>query len=483
MSFEKYGLSPKVLDGLADVRLEKPTPFQEKMLPIILKGKHVLVETDTNDDLAFLIPAVQKIIEHGGVKGTQVLILTPSIERAEILDQQIWALGYHAQINSALMAMKGDKNLQEQALLSGSQVIVANPGRFIEIVQKNDFKLTNLKLIIIDEAHIMEHHNIANKVKEIFFYTDCEPQVVILSNNKNSATTELVELALKNPELIGFNDIEDDKFVPNKEPVISENIIKQAEKKLKHASVSVVLKKDIVTEEISEMANIESNAAPSLLSFQSDDTLGYIKVPPRMKISTLMAYLSQSKAKRVIVFSSSSRTADRLFKIIRKKNWGVVSIVDDLDENLFSERIERFKKYEMRIMLVGGLSIDKVDCSNMDEIINYDVPSDIEEFQTRALKVSNTTISKMITLVSKMDNEALHAISNTIPLTELPYPKESSIKQKKLPPSNNKRTGRTKKISQKKDSLHRPNYEGLTGGRIGKENGFRLTRWLKNLFN
>ena len=160
MSFEKYGLSPELLNGLADVRLEKPTPLQEKVLPVVLEGKHVLVETQSNDDLAFLIPALQKITENGEVSGTQVLILTPSIERAEKIDEQVWALGYHAQISSALMAMKGNKAEQEQALLDGAPVVVANPGRYIEILDKNNFRLKDLKLIVIDEAHEMQQYNL-----------------------------------------------------------------------------------------------------------------------------------------------------------------------------------------------------------------------------------------------------------------------------------------------------------------------------------
>lgn len=241
MSFEKYGLSPEILSGLADVRIEKPTPLQEKMLPIVLDGKHALVETHSNDDLAFLIPALQKITEHGEENGTQVLILTPSIERAEKIDEQVWALGYHAQISSALMAMKGDKAAQEKALNEGAPVIVANPGRFIEILDKNNFRLNNLKLIVIDEAHEMQQFNLVNRVKDILRFVDCEPQIVMLSQEQNSATKQLVKLALKNPELIGF----DGETIPesksesssNDEAEVADIDIEEVEEKLEKASI------------------------------------------------------------------------------------------------------------------------------------------------------------------------------------------------------------------------------------------------------
>ncbi len=501
MSFEKFGLSPELLNGLADVRLEKPTPLQEKMLPIVLEGKHVLVETHSNDDLAFLIPALQKITENGEVTGTQVLILTPSIERAENIDEQVWALGYHAQISSALMAMKGDKATQEQALLDGAPVIVANPGRYIEILDKQNFRLKDLKLIVIDEAHEMQQFNLVNRVKDILRFVDCEPQIVILSSEQNSATKQLVDIALKNPELIGFESngepetaSEDAGVAPAEHFELDQDHV---ENKLESASVSVVLKKDLP---ITNGSETNDSITPKTPVNSSDQ--GYIKVPPRMKISTLMGYLEQSGSKHVAVFSASSRTSDRLFKIIRKKNWGVVSLGDDLDESMYAERLERYKKYEMRVLLIGGLSIDKVDCSEMDEIINYDVPSDTSEYQKRAELVSGNTVSKMISLVSKMDAEVMETISEEMgfspseiqiseKLTEQKPKFGIEKKQNRAPrrkssgnsskPKNNRGPIKVKK-KEKPKSLPRPTYEGLTGGRDGNASETGIFGWVKKLF-
>lgn len=498
MSFEKFGLSPELLSGLADVRIEKPTPLQEKVLPVLLKGKHVLVETHTNDDLAFLIPALQKITSNGEVDGTQVLILTPSIERAEKIDEQIWALGYHAQINSALMAMKGDKAEQEQALLDGAPVIVANPGRCIEMLEKSNFRLKSIKLLVIDEAHEMQQYNLVNRVKDILRFVDAEPQIVILSKQQNSATKQLADLALKNPELIGFeNQMEEHQPVQDaSDPVVESDIqaevdFEKVEEKLEKASISVVLKKDL--DEKSNGSSSDESNAPSVN--QAAD-IGYIKVPPRMKISTMMAHLEQSSSKRVAIFAASSRTTDRLFKIIRKKSWGVVSLGDDLNEEAYNERFERFNKYEMRVLLVGGLPVTAIDLTNIEEIINYDVPKDLEEYTQRADVVSNGPANQMVSLVSKMDQEDIERISNEagIALKELAFPEE--IKEKKGRPkpqpkrgpkrsSPNKKASRKspqKKKKEKPRTLPRPTYDGLSGGRDGRDNDSGMFGWVKKLF-
>lgn len=655
MSFENYGLSPELLSGLADVRIEKPTPLQQKMLSAALEGKHLLVHNNIDDEGTFLIPALQKIAENGEVTGTQVLILTPSVERAKRIDELVWAMGYHAQIGSALLAIKGDLDEQEKAVKEGAPVIVANPGRFIEILEKHSFRLQHVSLIVIDEAHNMENFNLVNRVKDILRFVDSNPQALVLTQEHNNASKELASITLKNPEWIGFDEqtmsINGEESHPKEtEVALSEEDLEQAEQKLKSASVKVVLKKnkqeeatavesesakaevdleeaeekleeasvdvvlnpDEVTtqEETSDSNNAEPEPEVDLIEAEekleeasvdvvlnpdeeseeseavaeqpdlaeaeaklkeasvevvlnpdeedgeatkkheqpkladakqklkevsvqvvlkkdqvateepsdNPDPLpkeleqGYINVPPRMKISTLMAHLEESKAKRVIVFAASKRTTDRLFRIIRKKNWGVVSVSDDIDEATYNERFARFTSREMRVLLVGGLNANTVDIQQVDEVINYDVPEELEEYRYRAELVGGGKASQIISLVSKMDREDIDRISKEAgyPPVELPFPEELLEKKKK------KKSGGTKKASKSKNnqrgskqrgrsnrkaeapdrrrktpakkpsnSLPRPTYDGLSGGREGnnnEESSQGIFGWVKKLF-
>ena len=585
MSFEQYGLSPELLSGLADVRIEKPTPLQHEVLPAALQGKHMLVKSEAEDDGTFLIPALQKVVEHGGASGTQVLILTPSIERAHKIDEMVWAMGYHAQISSALVAIKGDKAAQEQAVLDGAPVIVANPGRLIEILEKNNFQLRDLKLIVIDEAHNMENFNLVNRVKDILRFVNGEPQTFILSGDENNATKQLAKVALKNPELIGFEangesmsdhkngqkaetpkevDLEaaeaklekaevkvvlnpdGDSEASNKpEEDVQESPDSQAEididaaeEKLKGAGVKVVLKKDIPekaetrdgsgSDEIQEVEPVM--ASPLLQGAEEPEAVpknleqGYINVPPRMKISTLMAHLEESKAKKVMVFAASKRTTDRLFRIIRKKTWGVVSISDGLDDKTYQERFARFTSGEMRVLLIGGIDANQVEIEEVEEVINYDVPNTVDEYKYRAELVGNGKASRIISLVSKMDREDISKITAEVgfPPAELPLPEDLEEKKKKQGPKKakpdsknsrskgrsgndnrgntrndknrrtNNRGGNNKKPGNgnrgqgksKKMELPKANFDGLSGGREGnasKSGG--VFGWVKKLFD
>ena len=566
MSFEQYGLSPDLLNGLVDTRIEKPTPLQQKVIPQALEGKHLLVKNETEDNGAFLIPALQKLIANGEVKGTRILILTPSIERAKAIDEMIWAMGYHAQVSSTSLSMKGDKVAQEQAVVDEAPVIVANPGRLVDILEKTKKTFNDLECVVIDEAHNMENFSLVGKVKSIFEFIENQPQVLIFSGLMNNATKQLAENALKNPELIGFQstdieekvvkaaDIDEEevkeklenasvKVVLNPETksedddsteVTSENNTEDAAEekkepvkaavldqeavnsKLEKASVKVVLnpeKKEAEDDNKTEEApkeKLKEAAVSVVLKQDQDDTPDsvsknleqvYINVPPRMKISTLMAHLENSKVERIVIFTASKRTADRLFRIILKKSWGIVSVDESINKDTFEERFKKFTSNEMKILVVGGLSATDVDLDQVTQVINYDVPSDVDEYRYRAELVGSGKATQIVSLVSKMDREDIEKITNEVGYApeEIKLPEEVKKKKKskssgnkKKPQSHSNKTSRgssgnnrkKKKVEKSTDvnGLPRPNYDGLSGGREGERSG-GVFGWVKKLFN
>ena len=509
MSFEGYGLNPEILSGLADAHIEKPTPLQNEVLLAVLQGKHVFVKNVAKDEGIFLIPALQKIAANGEETGTQVLILTPSIERAQKIDELVWAMGYHAQIRSVLLTMEGNKDEQEQAVLDGTPVIVANPGRLIEILEKNNFQLANLKLLVIDEAHTMENFNLVSRVKEILRFVSGYPQAIVLSETRNNATEQLVKVALKNPGLIGFaageykvdveteNSIQEGEVDSSKQETEEKVVdIEATEEKLKKSSVQVVLKKGLPAGSVEGKSQGEfMEATPLYEGFEQ----GFINVPPRMKISTLMVLLKESKAKKVVIFATSKRTANRLFYIIKRESWGVVSVSSFIDEKTFSERFAKFSSGEMRVLLVGGMAANQIEIEGVQEVINYDIPNEVDEYQYRAELIGNGKATQIISLVSEIDKEKMDRISSEVGYTpvELPLPKQilkkikkgrvkrepkSSSKNNVTAHKNSGKDSKAIKTMQRATSLPRPTYEGLSGGREGNKKSGSVFGWMKKLF-
>lgn len=528
MSFEEFGLSPDLMSGLADLRIEEPTPLQNEVIPSVLQGNHMLVKTETDDDGVFLIPALQKLTTYGEVSGTKVLILTPSIERAKALDETVWAMGYHAQISSTPLSMKGNRDEQEQAIKDGAPVVIANPGRLIEILDKNKLKLSHIDLVVIDQAHSMENYNLVNRVKDIMQVVENDPQVLIFSESNNKATQALSSALLKDPIIIGFNeDVLSDHSKPQPEDkeaaetsqnesklkapsehkAEEEFILDQEEvnRKLEAASVSVVLNPEEKKEETpaDTSNNGKSSEDEEELAVPEDLTQAYIYVPPRAKISTLLAHLEKTLTDKIVVFAASKRTTDRLFRIIRKKGWGVVSINEGLKQEYYEERFAKFVSGDMKILLVGGLSATEIELNDVKQVINYDVPNEVEEYKYRAELVGNGTAARMVSLVSKMDKDDIDEIVKKVGYapTEIPLPeevkekKERSKKNTGSKKNNRKQTSKKDKKrrkpqkEKKTNGLPRPSYEGLSGGKEGKgkrpaprsEDG--AFGWIKKLFN
>ncbi|MEP1306522.1 MAG: DEAD/DEAH box helicase [Balneola sp.] len=563
MSFEQYDLSPDLLNGLVDTRIEKPTPLQQEVIPQALEGKHLLVKNENEDNAAFLIPALQKLIANGEVNGTRILILTPSTERAKAIDEMIWAMGYHAQVSSTSLSMKGDKVAQEQAVIDGAPVIVANPGRLVDILEKTKKTFSDLECVVIDEAHNMENFSLVGRVKSIFEFIENQPQVLIFSGTMNNATKQLAENALKNPELIGFQSTDIEEKVVEAAEIDEEEVMEKLEnasvkvvlnpennseeknssedeakktsekktepvkaatldqdavnKKLEDASVKVVLnpeKKEVESKDETEETpkeKLKEASVSVVLKKDQEDTPGsvsknleqvYINVPPRMKISTLMAHLENSKMERIVVFTASKRTADRLFRIILKKNWGIVSVDESINKDTFDERFQKFTSNEMKILVVGGLSAADIDLDKVTQVINYDVPSDVDEYRYRAELVGSGKATQIVSLVSKMDREDIEKITNEVGYApeEIKLPEEVKNKKKgkssgskskkqnsshsktRRGSSNNNRTKKKKETADNNYGLPRPSYDGLSGGREGERSG-GVFGWVKKLFN
>tara|TARA_R100000388_G_scaffold77755_1_gene56622 strand:- start:869 stop:2539 length:1671 start_codon:yes stop_codon:yes gene_type:complete len=556
LSFEEFGLSPELLSGLADVRIEKPTPLQNEVIPSALQGRHMLVKHEAGDDGAFLIPALQKLTTNGEIAGTRVLILTPSIERVKEIDETVWAMGYHAQISSAALSMKGIRTAQEEAIKDGAPVVIANPGRLIEILDTNKLKLTDVDLVIIDEAHGMEDYNLVSRVKDIMKLVKGDPQVLIFSESNNKPTQQLTEAFLKDPIVHGFDESNVDAAADTKsdssdakaedqdeskadaqeeEKEQEEFVLNQDEidRKLAEASVDVVLNPEKNSEEEEQSSEESEKEAETDTSSEDeadptvpkDLTQAYIYVPPRAKISTLLAHLEDTLTDKIVVFAASKRTTDRLFRIIRKKGWGVVSINEGLKEEYYEERFGKFTSGDMKILLVGGLSATEVELNEVKQVINYDVPNEVEEYKYRAELVGNGKAARMVSLVSKMDKDDIDEIVEKVGFapTEIPLPEE--VKEKKKKKENDKKSSNNGKSSKKSNNksnkkrksksnnddndsrdrkrrkkpkkekstngLPRPSYDGLSGGKEGKKDRKRPSPgksdgafgWIKKLFD
>jgi len=461
LSFNQFRLSSDILKGLKDVKIESPSPLQKKIYKAVQEGSDLVINTTIDDkpEVGYLINLLNEIAKSDRRQGTKGIIIAPDAERAKFLDEWIWAIGYHASIESACITGDGNPKEQLQALSAGPVVVVATSKEFADLLEEGKMIFREVRQLIVDQAEKVENWDAIEAIS-----------TRIISNCQRV-----------------FTAAKDSKE------------LREAEGKLLTDPKLVTLAKKTAAK-----VNKEVDVEPEITK---DLTQYYINVPPRSKISTLMAHLDKNKTDTVVIFTASRRTADRLYKILRKSNRRAVSVHDQLNEETFTERFNRFTSGDVQHLIVGEMSANDLPLKHATQVINYDVPEDVNEYKLRAELVGDGKATRILSLVSKQDREDINEICKSLGYApeEVPLPK--SVKEKV---SSNKKgkgnrnqkghgksknnkghgsRGKSKKTKQKQSQKHhglpRPTFDQLEGGRTGKKKEEKkgLVGFIKKLFN
>lgn len=462
MSFNQFRLRSDILKGLQDTKIESPNTLQKKIFKAVQQGSDLVINTtiDGKPEVGYLISLLNQIAKSERRQGTRAIILTGNHDRAKQLDEWIWAIGYHGSIESACITEEGNEKEQLKALSAGPVIIVATPSRLSSLLEEGRFVFREVEQLIVDQAELIEDWDEVDTISKRII-SKC--QKIFTASKDSKKLREAEKSILQDPELV------------------------------------TLAKKEGSTAK----ADVPSQDEPVI---SKDLTQYYINVPPRSKISTLMAHLNNHQADTVVIFTASRRTADRLYKIFRKSNKRAVSIHDQIDKETFDERFGRFTSGNVQHLLIGEISAADIPLEHATQVINYDVPEEVDEYKLRAELVGTGKANKIISLVSKQDRSDIQTICKSLGYApeEVPLPKEVKEKStknsgtKKQPKSQkNQGRGKSKKQdsrksqrgSQKKrkpnlDALPKPTFDQLEGGRSGKKKEKKgLAGFIKKLFS
>ncbi len=446
-------LSPSIMSGLEDVNYTELTELQEEAIPVILDGKNALIKAESGGDkiASFVIPALEKINSKEEKEGTSVLVLTPNPDEAKEIDKLVWAMGYHAEIECASVDMDSDPEQQEEALQSGVEVIVGNPGPLLDVCQNQRFIFRHVDIVVIDAADEMLSLNLDSKIKNVLKRVIGEHQTLIYSEKLTEEVKDFSKSLLEDPAVVGF---ETKPGMMSEPPKLDQNL-----------------------------------------------NQGYIYVPNRMKITTLMAHLEDSPNDNCVIFTASKRGTDRLYRTLRKRNRKATSLHGKLSDEKRAQRFANFTNGDVQYLLVADIPAAELGLERITQVINYDVPNDVNEYRYRAGLIGSGKASRLVSLVSKQDRSDINELESELGQApkELPLPdkvkqklKERKKKKKKKPQkrSNRKRSSRNGRGKKKKKndelSLPRPSYDKLSGGRKGeapKDQKTGVIRLIKKLFS
>ncbi len=431
-------ISSDILKGLKDVKIESPSPLQKKTIKMMKEGGDLLINVSREDqpETGYLIPILDQIAKQDRRQGTKAIVLTHSNERAAELEKWIWGVGYHSGIESAPIENSGDKDEQKSSIYAGPTIIVANPERLSELMEENRIIFRETQYLILDNAEAKQSWDSINIISKRII-GKCQRIATVRKTDEQ--LIKQLENFLTEPETLGF----------------------EAQKK-----------------EATAQANNGSVITKDLIQY-------YINVPPRMKISTLMAHLENSPGDSVLIFTASRRTADRLYRVFRKSGKRAVSVHDKLDEKTFQERFDRFTSGNVNHLIAGEMSAASLDIENVMQVINYDVPEEVQEYKLRAELIGDGKATRITSLVSRQDRKDIKEIIEELGYApeEIPLPEsiQERKKNKRSSSQKGKKRGSGKKQSRPKKKprpkpkeepamgLPRPSYDKLSGGRTGKK--------------
>lgn len=371
MTFKELQLDPLLLEGLDSIGFSEATPIQEQAIPIILEGNDIIAcaQTGTGKTAAYLLPVIHKIIQ-AHQNEVHTLIIAPTRELAQQIDQQIEGLAYFTNVSSAPIYGGGDGfvwDKQKKALIQGSDIITATPGRLLSFLTSGTYKLDKLKFLILDEADRMLDMGFYEDILKITTYLPEKVQTLLFSATMPPRIRTLAQRILKDPK-----------------------------------SVSLSISKPA--------AGINQQA------YLAYDT---------QKEALVKFILKDEKYQSVIIFANTKDKVKKLDSILRQARFAAKAFHSDLEQKEREGILNSFKSRQLRILVGTDVISRGIDVEGIDLVINYDSPSDPEDYVHRVGRTARASaMGTAITFINNHDMQKFGSIENligsTVPKITLP---------------------------------------------------------------
>ncbi len=370
MDFSSFNFEPSLQDGLNAMGYEKPTPIQEKAIPVIIANKDLIAcaQTGTGKTAAFILPILNKISK-SGVANLNTLILAPTRELAIQIDQQIQGFAYFLGISSIPIYGGGDGIVWEQqkkALELGADIVVATPGRLIALLAGGKMDLSTLQHLILDEADRMMDMGFSDDILKIVNYLPTDRQTILFSATMPSKIRQFSMKILNNP-----------------------------------VEISIALGKT---------AEGVTQSMYSVYDGQKEELVKSI--------------LKKKDFEAVIIFASTKDKVKSLYKVLRK-HFDVEAFHSDLEQLEREKIMAAFKNKAVKILVGTDIISRGIDVVGIELVINYDTPSDPEDYVHRVGRTARADREgEAITFVNPKDQHKFARIEKLIGMqvTQNPLP-------------------------------------------------------------
>ncbi|MDQ7250797.1 DEAD/DEAH box helicase [Dongia sedimenti] len=419
MKFADLGLSPELLSAIADSGYETPTPIQAQAIPTVLMGRDVLgcAQTGTGKTAAFVLPMID-ILNHGRAKARmpRSLILEPTRELAAQVSENFEKYGKNCELSMALLIGGESFTDQERKLDRGVDVLIATPGRLIDLFERGKILMNDVKTLVIDEADRMLDMGFIPDVERIVSLLPKIRQTLLFSATMAPEVKRLADAFLMNP---------------------------------KEITVS----------------------APATTA--TTVTQGLVVVDELDKREALRRLIKSEDVTNALIFCNRKKDVDILYRSLSKHGFNAAQLHGDMPQSKRTETLEKFKNNEVALMVCSDVAARGIDIKGLSHVFNFDTPHHAEDYVHRIGRTGRAgKEGRAFTFAMPEDGKAVQAIEKLIG-KEIPRVHIEGINTQELSDEAPRRGRGRGGGGRTRQSGERQSGERQAGERSGGERGGR----------
>ncbi|MDH5659630.1 MAG: DEAD/DEAH box helicase [Gammaproteobacteria bacterium] len=332
MSFDSLGLSAEILRAVSEKGYTTPTPIQQQAIPLILEGRDLMggAQTGTGKTAGFTLPLLQRLMDtgkpHQGRRPLRCLILTPTRELAAQVHESVQIYGRNLPLKSAVVFGGVSINPQKMKLIKGLDILVATPGRLLDHVSQRSADLSNIDILVLDEADRMLDMGFIHDIKKVLALLPKEKQTLLFSATFSNDIKKLANNLLNNPALIEVAQI---------------NTTAERIKQVVH--------------------HVDKGRKRELLSF----------------------LIGSNNWKQVLVFTRTKHGANRLAEQLGKDGIPSAAIHGNKSQGARTKALADFKAGKVRVLVATDIAARGIDIDQLPHVVNFELPNVAEDYVHR----------------------------------------------------------------------------------------------------
>ncbi len=413
MSFDSLGLSAELLRAISEQGYSQPTPIQTQAIPVILEGRDILAgaQTGTGKTAGFTLPMLQRLNDNppqanNKRRTPRALVLTPTRELAAQVSDSVKNYSRHLPIKSAVVFGGVSINPQIAKLRSGIDILVATPGRLLDHVSQNTVDLSNIEILVLDEADRMLDMGFIRDIKKVLALLPKQKQTLLFSATFSDEIKKLANGLLKSPALIE------------------------------------VARRNTTAERISQTIHpVDRKNKPALLSYM----------------------IGSKNMHQVLVFTRTKHGANRLVDHLGKDGITAAAIHGNKSQGARTKALADFKTGKVRALVATDIAARGLDIQQLPHVINYELPNVAEDYVHRIGRTGRAGNEGEARSLVCIDEHSLlkdieRLLKRDIPKDVIPgYEPDPSIKAEPI------QKGRNNNSSNAKGKRHRSKPAGNGG--------------------